>query len=748
MSRASAAVLLLLGILLASADPLRGQDTTGRFQPSILPSLDIKRTAGPVVIDGKLDDAGWSGAARASNFSEFYPEELARPPVETEALLAYDDENLYVAFICHDDPAAIRATLHNRDEMWGEDLVGIILDTYGDASWAYELFVNARGIQGDVLWTNSGEDTGFDLLYHSEALITEGGYQVEMAIPFNSLRFPARAIQNWRATFWRIHPRESRREYSWAGINRENPCQFCQYGYLNGIENVKPGNALELLPSAIAYQSATQKAGLPGEPSTLEEGPIKADAGLGLRYAFSPSVIAEAALNPDFSQVESDASQIDVNSTFALFYPERRPFFQEGSDLFSTWISGVYTRTINDPLVATKLTGRLGRTNLALLSAYDENTPLIIPGEERSTILDGGKTVSNIFRIRQSFAQESYVGGLITDMRMHGGSGTTFGVDMLYRFLNLFQVEWQTLASRMIEPGENPDPLSPERSARFDGESFWGQSSYLSLEGGSRNWSMDLDYWDTDRGFRALNGFVTEGGIRQFNGWGSAILYPEDSWIDKLMPGLTIGRKWNYDGQQKDEWVMPAVEMNMKGQSWMKISYLISRERFRDIQFDGIRRLDLRANTYFNDIIGGGFNLIVGRSIARNLEQPVLGRGMNLDLMATIVPMQRLNIQPVFSYANLYHPETGEEIYAGYVFRAKLNYQFTRELFLRLVLQYDAFDHSVAVEPLLTYRINPFTIFYVGSTHGFAESELAPQDFRYQATGRQLFAKFQYLLQI
>jgi len=155
-------------------------------------------------------------------------------------LVTYDDDNLYLAFIAHDDPSTIRAALRDRDEMWSDDYFGILLDTYGDASWAVYLFANPYGVQRDTRCAvTSGEDSSYDLLYYTEGKITDTGYVIEMRIPFASLRFPDAEEQEWRATFWRTRPRGSREQYTWAAISRDNSCFLCQYGTLTGIQGVK-----------------------------------------------------------------------------------------------------------------------------------------------------------------------------------------------------------------------------------------------------------------------------------------------------------------------------------------------------------------------------------------------------------------------------------------------------------------------------------------------------------------------------
>src|SRR5690606_37098291 len=224
------------------------------FVPNEKPRLEVGRAAGAIKIDGELDDAGWIGAAKADNFAEHTPGDKVRPPVATEVLVTYDAESFYLAFICYDDPATVRVTMRDRDEIFSDDYVGIILDTYGDAAWAYELFVNPYGLQGDLKMLSDGEEElTFDIVFDSRGKLTAQGWQAEVAIPFSSLRFPHRQVQEWRATFWRNRSRSSRERSTWAAIDRNEPCFTCQFGYLTGIEGAAPGSRLEVLPSLVGY---------------------------------------------------------------------------------------------------------------------------------------------------------------------------------------------------------------------------------------------------------------------------------------------------------------------------------------------------------------------------------------------------------------------------------------------------------------------------------------------------------------
>jgi hypothetical protein len=724
------------------------------FQPNVLPVLEVQRATGPIVIDGDMDDPGWQQCRAATNFTEHRPGDNTRPPVETQAFVTYDDNNLYLGFIAHDDPQAVRASLRARDEIFNDDFIGIILDTYGDAAWAYELFVNPLGIAGDLRWTPNNEDMSFDLVFDSRGKVTPHGYQVEMAVPFASLRFPEREEQTWRATFWRTHPRSSRAQYSWAAIDRDEPCFPCQFGTLTGIRGVRRGTNLEILPSVTGSQvGSLRDAGVAG--SGLDNRNPDGDIGLNLRYTFTSSLVGDAAINPDFSQVEADAQLIDVNSTFALFYPERRPFFQEGSDLFETFISAVYTRSINDPMAAVKLTGRMNGTSVGYIGGRDEHTPIILPFEEKSDVLVGDRSDANVLRVKQTFSDGSHVGTLFTDRRFRGGgSGTVFGADATLRFLKNYRLEGQWLGSRTREPvapqfdAQISDSLFArgKHTTRLDGENFNGHAMYASLERDARRWNVNLDYYQTSPTFRADNGFVTQNDNRRAIAWTGVHFRPSSKWFDDIEPQLEVARVWNFANVRKDEWLVPQLFVQFKKQTGFYTNYLWSNELFRGREFNGIRRWYAELWSEYADGFKPGLSFQTGRSIARNIADPVLGDIRQTSLWATVKPVDRLVIRPSYDWARLRHPTTGAAIFDGYILQSRFAYQFTRELFVRLVVQYNDFNHGLDVDPLVTYRVNPFTVFYAGSTHDFREVGAVDPDLT--QTERQLFVKLQYLFRI
>jgi hypothetical protein len=811
--------LLLFAIFTATsfsvsfADAAR--DTTSEWKAKFHRTLNTAPVQGEIKIDGDLNDPGWKNATRADNFVETNPGDQVTPTMQSAALITYDESNLYVALIAYDDPKAVRVALRERDNIFQDDYFGVMLSTYGDIPWGYELFSNPIGIQGDLRMTSDGnEDETFNIVYYTEGKVTDSGYQIEFAIPFSSLRFPNTEEQNWRIQFWRDQQREIRRRYAWTAQERGNPCWMCHFGYLTGIKGIKPSSNIDIIPSALSFQSGSRID--PGTPnSQFDNEKIDAEAALNVRYGITSNSSAEIAINPDFSQIESDAAQVDVNSTFGLYYTERRPFFQEGSELFSTWVSGVYTRSINNPLVAGKLTGQFGRWCMAYLTGYDENSPVTIPLFEQSVQGLFGKSVSNIFRVKRSIGADSHIGALVTNRQLAdydeggstGGSGTTFGIDTKIRLHKRWHIEWQTLGSYTQEPvapdfvdtslysidtsfvidtmtNDTTDVVvdssysgiaqsrfnHDEHTVALDGENYWGAGTYFSLERSGKVWNFDYDYEDYTPTFRADNGFVTQAGYRAMYLWTGWFMRPNKGWLLNVEPSVSLGRIWNHEAQftlsdrnpgVKDEWVRPGLFLEFKGQTTFYSEVLFSCERFGMNQefFTYIRRGYFELNTRPFKTIGFGGWVNVGTGIYRDRVNPELGNQTNAGGYVNLRPTQQLFISPEIEFAKLDHrddymqanPDSAQNVYKGFIVRSRVTYQFTREMNLRVIVQYNDFSDRFDLEPMFSYKINPFTVFYLGVNSKFqhfnrTDYSLAKSET--ELSERQFFAKFQYLIRM
>ncbi|MBN8588179.1 MAG: carbohydrate binding family 9 domain-containing protein [Rhodothermia bacterium] len=731
-----------------------------RFAPNEMPRLSIPRIQGVVKLDGNLDDLAWQEATIANNFSEYFPNERAQPPIGIQAMLMHDGKNLYVAFKITDDPTKIRASLRNRDEIWQDDYAGLVLDTYGNQQWGYFLGANPLGVQGDErLLVNSSSESAFNVEYQTAGKITEDGYQIEMRIPFTSLRFPASENLVFRGNFWVNHPRASQNSYSWVGLTRNNSCMMCQYGYFEGLKGVKnTTQRMEVLPALIGSNGAVREEfSNPKSPLAQEKLGLKSfDPSLNLKYNLTSSATVELTVNPDFSQIESDQAQIDVNANSALFFPERRPFFQEGADLYATFTRQVYSRSINKPLLATKFTGRFGQTSLGYIGALDEASPMILPFEDgSSTLADVGRSVSNILRVRQTLKRGSHIGTLLTDRRLlDGGSGSTIGVDALVRLNATDQIEVQWIGSNTTEP-ENTSLYNStttfadgKHSAKFDGERFQGSLLYLSHERSSRTWFWDADFWATSPTFRADNGYVQSNDRKRIGIRAGRNVFPKDKWVVQYAPYLMTGYDWNYGKQRKDEYLFIGVNAQLKGQTNLSLGTLAhSKEYYRQVEFESMQRLSLEISSNFSQRMSAGFSVQHGEMIAR--RQVRMGKGTNLGLEFAFKPTGRLTIEPEVNYSQLADKQTGDSFFEGYIFRTRATYQFSKAFSTRLIWEYDDFSALMRYEPLLTYQISPFSVFYLGASLANKKAETVQfPEVGYYAVAQSVFFKFQYLFKI
>lgn len=749
--------LIPLGIMLWSALavalsplPARAEDYTPVYHPELV----VSRATGSIEIDGELEDPGWRGAAKADNFAEHNPGDQTRPEVHTEVLVTYDESNLYLAWLCYDDPSEVRASFCERDQIFGGDYVILCLDTFGESAHAYEISANPYGIPGDLLFSSAnGEDITYDLAFESAGCITDFGWVAEMAIPFASMRFPDCHDQVWRADFWRNRPRGSRYQYSWAAYDRDESCWPCQWGTLTGVCGIKPGSGLELLPSVVAHQS-----GALDDDNDFKDDKVKGDVGLGIAYDISSELTAEATINPDFSQIESDPQQMDVNSTFALFYQERRPFFQEGSDLFETYFDAVYTRSINDPLAAGKMTWRKGSNSVALLSARDEHSVIILPFEESSEFIENGESYSTVLRAKKDFGRQTYLGLVATDRRFDsGGSGSLVGLDGKLRLSPSDIVMFQALATHTREvdnPALGDTSLQSERfdedkyTAVLDGEQFWGHGWLLGLNRDTRNYEIGADYWERSATFRADNGFEPSNNSRRANAWAGYMWRFEDSEImDNIYANGDFGRAWNCEGVKKDEWIRGNLTFKLKAaQAEMHSQYLYSNELFGGTQFDDIWSAHTCLHILPSGSLNFGGNLNYGHVIARYSK--VMGKQTSYGAWVDVRPIDRLLVEISYNRSSSDDADTGERLYSQAITWSRFSLQILRELSARLVVQYNDSRDIWEVDPLITYRLSPLSIFYIGSTQDYRDLSLEDDGIEgWKLTDRQYFLKMQYLLQ-
>jgi uncharacterized protein DUF5916/cellulose/xylan binding protein with CBM9 domain len=407
------------------------------------------------VIDGKLDDEIWKKAVVLKDFYQVQPGDNIAPSKPTEVLLGYDPKFLYIAFRCYDEADKVRANIPKRDNIWDDDYVGILFDTFNDKRRAYEFDFNPLGVQADGIWTDGqGEDFSLDIVMESKGLVTNDGYTIEVAIPFKSLRYVSGKDKMWGAHFWRRIKRFNNELSMWMPLNRDVSSWLAQEGHLAGFDGLSTERTLELIPSLTLSETGKRKA--PITVAQMSQGgrfvnePIKFDPGLTGKYTITPSVTLDFAINPDFAQVESDQLVVTANQRFPILFEEKRPFFLEGIDIFNTQISAVHTRAIIDPDIAVKLTGKVNRNTFGLLLASD-NGPGNFNEDERPTadprLLDKNASVG-VLRLKRDVGKaDSFIGFLATYRRFVDKYNELGGFDGRFRVDKQTTFSWQVLAT-------------------------------------------------------------------------------------------------------------------------------------------------------------------------------------------------------------------------------------------------------------------------------------------------------------
>lgn len=345
------------------------------------PPQTLPPTTGQITIDGDLSDPGWKGALVIDRFYETSPGNNTPPKEKTIAYLTYDDKYFYIGIKADDPkPSIIRAPFVERDAVVGtDDNIAVFLDTRNDKRSAMEFRVNPRGIQADGIFDDStgNEDFSPDFFYDTAAKITSGGWQAEYRIPLTTLRYPKTDPQTWGIIVWRNYPRDFRYAYYSVPIDRGSNCLICHTQELTGITTLPSSHHLVVTPYASGAQEQLRDDG--SRPYGTQ--PFDTNVGADVKWNPTASGTIDATINPDFSQIEADVPQITTNQRFALFFPEKRPFFLEGADLLNSPIQVVYTRTITDPFWGLRATGKFGKTSYTVLNTKDDGGGLvIIPG--------------------------------------------------------------------------------------------------------------------------------------------------------------------------------------------------------------------------------------------------------------------------------------------------------------------------------------------------------------------------------
>ena len=725
----SVSLVLLMSICgFAAVSAQEVQEKPGKKAKIEAAHYTVSAATSEIKTDGLLDEQAWEDAVVIKLPYEWLPGDNIPAPVDTDCLITFDRKFLYIGFRCYDpEPSKIRAHLMDRDAIdtfIQDDHISLMIDTFNAERRGFQFRVNPLGVQADAILSEAEgyEDFSWDLIWKSKGKITDWGYSLEIAIPFNQLRFPkSSGVQTWGFSAERSYPRSVRHRMTSHKRRRDVSCILCQFNKITGFQGITPGLNIEIAPTLTASRTDERE---PFPAGSLQEGKEDYDPGLSFRWGITPNVIFNATANPDFSQVEADVAQLDVNTRFALYYPEKRPFFLEGADFFLTPIQAVFTRTVADPAGGVKLTGKVGRNTFGIFGAYDRINNLIFPANQGSAqaSVEEDET-SGVFRYRRDVGRNSqlgvlYAGRVTDDYFNHVG-----GFDGFIRLSRTDELRFQYLHSE-TDYEDSLALLYGQGTGVFGGDAI--HAEYLHV---GRNWIYLAGYEDRNPNFRADYGYVPRVDIREGQVLlGRRIWGRRGGWFTNILFATSAFATYDHDENLTDQGVTFQAQYQGPLQSTVTFVYSQNKERYLGELYD-LERINWVCE--FKPTGGVHFNLVTqfGDSVdyANARKADVLrflpyaefsfGRHINLTLMHSY---ERLNLG-------------ADKIFEANLTQARLIFNFNVRTFIRAIIQYydvsrnpalylfpvaDT-EQSVFTQFLFSYKLNPQTVLFLGYSDNY-----------------------------
>ncbi len=714
-------------------------------------SVDVYR-ARPVEteieVDARLDEAGWDDATVIRLPWEWKPRDNARAPVETTCRVTYDDEALYVGCRAEDpSPGAIRANLADRDQPLDDDHVRILLDTFDDQRRAYEFRVNPLGVQMDALFAGRS-DFSWDGIWDSDGRITEDGYVVEASIPFETLSFPdrARKSQSWGIIVGRTYPRSRRHRIRSIETDQSDSCLLCQADRLTGLRGISSGHRLEFDPTLTTKRTDARPAFTAEE---LETGDVDVEPGLTAQWGVTSNLTLDATVNPDFSQVEADVARLQTNRRFAVQYPEKRPFFQEGSDLFQVPGNLVHTRTVVDPVAGAKFTGKAGPHAIGTFVTRDRVNSLLLPGSHSSdqTLLEEGRgsdVTTGVARYRRDVGRSSTVGGLVTVRAGGGYHNLLASTDGQFRVGSGTSLWYQAAGTLTDYPSRV--------TSRFDQPAgqFTGRLAAAGFSHRTREWRAWGNLLSVGEGFRADAGFLPQSGLH-----GAQASAERSFWSDGAgwFTRFRVGARGTYYADPDGNPARRVAEVSGRYEGPLQ-SDLYVNTSYGDQYFAGqlftLRQHDVGIGFQPTGALSVSLDGTVGDEIdfanARKGDLLEVGprvtwqAGRHLDLEASH-DLQQLS-------------RDGRQVFEANLSQLNVRYHLSVEAYLRGVLQYRNVSRNPAmygadVSPeseqlftqfLFSYKLDPRTKLFLG----YSGNRQGVRQFDLRQTNRTFFMKIGY----
>lgn len=762
-ARAISVVALFILVQPHSANPQSGRLESVRPQ-------DVQTQIPRVERGPRLEDfldmrpsREWEGKlAHIEGFVQRAPDDGKPATQPTEAYLAYDQRNLYLIFVAYDrEPERIRARLDKREGIaLDEDQVGIYLDTFHDGRRAYQFECNPLGVQDDSMYSEDTEllDGSFDTVWASRGQLTPKGYVVWMSIPFKSLRFPHSATQTWRVALWRWIGRRSEGAW-WPRVTFKKRGILSQAASIRGIEGISSSRNWQWIPYASGRAFHTVDNRDPNQP-VYQNKTLEGAAGMDTKIVLKDSLVLDLTAKPDFSQVESDDPQVTVNQRFEVFYPEKRPFFNENANYFDVPISGgdghnrlLFTRRIADPDFGARLTGKVGNYSLGALFADDKS-----PGESVpvSDPMFGQRAYFGVGRILRDLPGQSSIGAMYTERRLGDSFNRVFDLDSTIR----------------LDKNWTATLLGASSWTRLlNGSSSSGRDMELRLNRQGRGLNYDFRSVERAPDFLAQAGYIFRDDLRALSQDVYYQFWPQQSWLTKIMPEVDLEKGWFYNGGNAYVVFNPSVVVEIK--------HLTTASAYIYRWNDGLRPKDYPVLTQaqtFHGEAANGFSLASTRLrvmtfsagyewgtrlnyIPPNGQAPALAKYSKAQAGLSFQNSRGLSISNTYLFDRNLSREGGQAIYNSHIIQSKWNWQLNHELSIRFIAQYNALITAPQLTSastvrrfnadfLVTYLVHPGTAIYIGynsnlSRPGPPIGGMGPD--RFVNDGRQFFVKASYL---
>ncbi len=649
-----------------------------------------------ITVDGLLDEPVWQRARHLTGFSLYQPVDQRPAPDSTDVLVWYSATAIHFGIRAFEPHGAVRATLAERDRVSTDDNVEIHLDTFEERRRAFVFIVNPLGIQADGTKNEAGgftpganispgqNDLSADFQWQSRGHVTETGYEVEIRIPFSSLRFPAGGGQRWGIQIVR-KVQHSGYEETWTPARRGQASFIAQEGVLTELTDMKHGVDVTLNPELTSTISGVACCAPNNADWRYSNAPR---LGGTVRAGLGSNIVLVGTVRPDFSQVEADATQVAADTRFALLYPERRPFFVEGSDQFNVPNTLIYTRRIVQPDAALKLTARQGRTNFALLSAIDAAAST---GPKNRPLVD-------IVRVTRDFSQQSTMGLVYSERVSQGNENRVLGGDVKMLFGKMYYAQLQFAGSQSRTAGVS------RSGALWEGV----------VDRTGRGWGYHYNLIGIRPDFRADNGFVARTGFVQPNAANRITLFgKQGALIERYMGFVSATGLWRYrDFFDAKSMLEGKVSMNNSftlRRGWsVSLNPSMNRYRFDPAAYAGVATENGTATpdafvpaapiTTASGAISVStpqyrrFAASAGVTNARDVDFLETSRVRRTAYTASLDlrPDERVRLNATYASSEFIRRADGRSTFSQRVPRLKMEYQVARPIFVRVIAQYEA----------------------------------------------------------